>query len=145
MAEYCQAKRELLMEGVSYGDMVATYPAYWSGLRCLELGILMDTRVLGHIWPGQIIGRDPQIEEWAAATAPNVGALRKLLSSLEDQRAVWPQIRAFQGNGSRGQQKEGDTSKPPPWVTEVEGESHLEPAADQDQGPSAVAVSVTSD
>ena len=58
--EYFRAKRELLMEGDSYGDMVATYLAYWSGLRCLELGILMDTRVLGHIWLGQIIGRTPR-------------------------------------------------------------------------------------
>ena len=72
--EYFQAKRELLMEGNPYGDMVAAYPAYWSGLRCLELGILMDTRVLGHIWLGQIIGRNPQIEE-CAATTPNVEAL----------------------------------------------------------------------
>ena len=63
MEEYFQAKQELLMEGDSYGDMVAAYLAYWSGLRCLELGILMDMRVLGHIWPGQIIGRNPQIEE----------------------------------------------------------------------------------
>ena len=62
--EYFQAKRELLMEGDHFGDMVAAYPAYWSGLRYLELGILMDMRVLGHIWPGQIIGRDPRIEEW---------------------------------------------------------------------------------
>ena len=60
MEEYFRAKRELLMEGDSYGDMVATYLAYWSGLRCLELGILMDTRVLGHIWLGQIIGRTPR-------------------------------------------------------------------------------------
>ena len=102
------------MEGDSYGDMVAAYPAYWSGLRCLELGILMDRRVLGHIWPGQIIGRDPQIEAWAAATTPNVGALQKLLSRLEDQRAVWLQIRTFQGSGSQSQRKKGDTSKPPP-------------------------------
>ena len=76
--------------------------------------MLMDMRVLGHIWPGQIIGRDPQIEEWAAATAPNMGALQKLLSGLEDQRAVWPQIRAFQGDGSRSQQEEGDASRAPP-------------------------------
>ena len=88
--EYFQAKRELLMEGDHFGDMVAAYPAYWSGLRYLELGILMDMRVLGHIWLGQIIGRDPQIEEWAAATAPNVGALQKLLLGLEDQQAFWP-------------------------------------------------------
>ena len=31
------------------------------------------------------MGRDTQIEEWAAAAAPDVGALQKLLSSLEDQ------------------------------------------------------------
>ena len=61
--EYFQAKRELLMEGNTYGDMVVAYPAYWSGLRRWELVILMDARVLGRIWPGQIIGRDPQIEE----------------------------------------------------------------------------------
>ena len=114
MDEYFQAKRELLMEGDPYWDMVAAYPDYWSGLRYLELGILMDMRVLGHIWPGQIIGRNPQIEEWAAATAPNVGALQKLLSELEDQWALWPRIQAFRGSGSRGQLREGDTSKPPP-------------------------------
>ena len=83
------------MDGDSYGDMVAAYRAYWRGLRCLELVILMDARVLGHIWPGQIMGRDTQIEEWAAANAPDVRTLQELLSSLEDQRAVWPQIRAF--------------------------------------------------
>ena len=93
--EYFQAKRELLLEGDSYGEMEAAYPAYWRGLRCLELVILMDARVLGHIWPGQIMGRDTQIEEWAAANAPDVRTLQELLSSLEDQRAVWPQIRAF--------------------------------------------------
>ena len=59
------------------------------------------------------MGRDPQIEEWAAATAPDVGALQKLLSSLEDQGAVWPQIQAFQGEGSRRQGEEGDASRAP--------------------------------
>ena len=44
---------------------------------------------------GQIMGRDPQKEEWAADTAPDVETLQKLLSNLENQRAVWPQIRAF--------------------------------------------------
>ena len=82
--EYFRAKRELLLYVDSYWDMVAAYPAYWSGLRCLELVILIDAQVLGHIWPGLIMGRDPQIEEWAATTAPDVGALQKLLSSLED-------------------------------------------------------------
>ena len=48
--------------------------------------ILMDARVLGRIWTGQIVDRDPQIEAWAADTAPDVGALRKLLSTLDDQR-----------------------------------------------------------
>ena len=93
--EYFQAKRDLLMDGDTYGDMIAAYPAYWSGLQRLELVILMDARVLGLFWPGQIIGRDPQIEEWAADTAPDVGALQKLLSDLDDQWAVWSQIQAF--------------------------------------------------
>ena len=89
MEEYFQAKRELLMDGDAYGDMIAAYSAYWSGLRCWELVILMDAPVLGRICLGQIIGRDPQIEEWAADTAPDVGALQKLLLNLDDQRAVW--------------------------------------------------------
>ena len=41
--EYFRAKRELLMEGDSYGDMAAAYPAYWSSLRPLEPVILMDS------------------------------------------------------------------------------------------------------
>ena len=60
--EYFWAKRDLLMDGDAYGDMIAAYPAYWSGLKRLELVILMDARVLGRIWTGQIMGRDPQIE-----------------------------------------------------------------------------------
>ena len=107
MEEYFKAKRELLMEGESYRDIISAYPAYWSGLRRLELVILMDARVLGRIWPGQIMGRDPQIEEWATDTAPDtapdVETLQKLLSNLEDQRAIWPRIQAFRGRGSRGQ------------------------------------------
>ena len=98
--EYFQAKRELLMEGDAYGDMIATYLAYWSGLRRLEPVILMDARVLGRIWPGQIMGRDPQIEGWAADTAPDVGALQQLLSNLDNRPAVWSQIQAFPGSGS---------------------------------------------
>ena len=47
MEEYFRAKRDLLMGGDTYGDMIAAYPAYWSGLRRLELVILMDARVLG--------------------------------------------------------------------------------------------------
>ena len=105
--EYFRAKRELLVEGDTYGDMIAAYPAYWSGLRSWELVILMDGRVLGHIWPGQIMGRNPPIEEWAADTAPDVGALQQLLSNLDDQRAIWSQIRAFCWGGSRGQREEG--------------------------------------
>ena len=97
MEEYFRAKWELLMEGDTYGDMIAAYPAYWGGLRRLELVILIDARVLGRIWPGQIIGRDPQIEEWAADTDPDVGALQKLLSNLDNQRAVWSQIWALRG------------------------------------------------
>ena len=76
MEEYFRAKRELLMEGDAYGDMIAAYPAYWSGLRRLELVILLDAGVLGRIWPCQIIGRDPKIEEWAADTTPTWGPCR---------------------------------------------------------------------
>ena len=101
--EYFRAKRDLLMDGNDYGDMIAAYPAYWSGSRRLELVILMDARVLGRVWPGHIMGRDPQMEEWATDTAPDVGALQRLLSSLDYQRAVWLQIRAFRWSGSRGQ------------------------------------------
>ena len=66
--------------------MIAAYPAYWSGLRSWELVVLMDARVLGRVWQGQIMGRDPQIEEWAASTAPDVGALQQLLSSVHPGR-----------------------------------------------------------
>ena len=113
MEEYFWAKQDLLMDGHDYGDMIAAYRAYWSGLRRLELVILMDTRVLGRVWPGQIMGRDPQMEEWAADTAPDVGALQQLLSNLDDQRAVWSQIRAFCWGGSQGQREEGDASPNP--------------------------------
>ena len=98
--EYFRAKRDLLMEGEDYRDMIAAYPAYWSGLRRLELVMLMDAQVLGRVWPGQIMGRDLQMEEWAADTAPDVGALQQLLSNLDDQQAVWSQIRAFRWGGS---------------------------------------------
>ena len=82
MEEYFRAKRELLVEGNTYGDMIAAYPAYWSGLRSQELVILMDARVLGRTWLGRIMGRDTQIEEWAAYTAPHVEALQRLLLNL---------------------------------------------------------------
>ena len=85
MEEYFRAKRELLGEGDTYRDMMATYPAYWSGLKSRELVALMDARVLGRGWSGQIMGRNPQVEEWAAAAAPAVGALQHLLSTLDDQ------------------------------------------------------------
>ena len=62
--EYFRAKWELLVDSDTYGDIMAAYPAYWSGLRSQELVILMDARVLGRIWSGQIMGRDPQIETW---------------------------------------------------------------------------------
>ena len=88
------------MEGDAYGDMMATYPAYWSGLKSRELVVLMDARVLGRGWSGQIMGQNPQVEEWAAAVAPDVGALQHLLSTLDDQRAVWSQVRVFAGEGA---------------------------------------------
>ena len=74
-----------------------------------------------------------------------MGALQKLLSNLDDQRAIWSQIRAFHGGESRGQQEEGNTSQNPPRVTRAEGESYLEPAAGQDQEPGAVGVAAISD
>ena len=57
-------------------------------MRSGELVVLMDAQVLGRVWAGQIMGRDPQIEEWAADAAPDVGALQQLLSTLDDRRAV---------------------------------------------------------
>ena len=143
MEEYFRAKRELLVEGDTYGDMIAAYPAYWSGLRSWELVILMDGRVLGHIWPGQIMGRNPPIEEWAADTAPDVGALQQLLSNLDDQRALWSQIRTFSWGGSRGQREKRDASPRTPGVTEAEGEGYLEPAASRNQQPGDVGVTST--
>ena len=68
-----------------------------------------------------------------------------MLSNLDDQRAVWSQIRAFHGGGSRGRRAEGNPSQDHPWVTKAKGESYLEPAAGQDQEPGAVGVAATSD
>ena len=83
--------------------MMAAYLAYWSGLKSGELVVLMDARVLGRVWSGQITGREPQIEEWAADAGPDVGALQHLLSTLDDQRAVWSQLRVFHWGGIRSQ------------------------------------------
>ena len=82
-------------------------------MRSGELVVLMDAQVLGRVWAGQTMGRDPQIEEWAADAAPDVGALQQLLSTLDDRRAVWSQIRAFRWGGSRVQQEEGNASQNP--------------------------------
>ena len=114
MEEYFRAKRDLLMKGDMYGDMVAAYPAYWSGLRRLELVILMDALVLGHIWDGQILHREPRLEAWAVDTAPDVGTLQKLLSALDDQRAVWAQVRVFRRGESRSRRDEGNAGGTPP-------------------------------
>ena len=51
----------------------------------------------------------------------------------------------FLGNRELKPARGRDTSKPLPPVTEVGIEGHLEPAADQDRGPGAVAISATSD
>ena len=134
MEEYFRAKRELLVEGDTYGDMMAAYPAYWSGLRSGELVVLMDAQVLGRVWAGQIMGRDPQIEEWAADAAPDVGALQQLLSTLDDRRAVWSQIRAFRWGGSRGQREEGNASQNPPGDR---GQERGPPGARRRSGPEA--------
>ena len=68
-----------------------------------------------------------------------------MLSNLDDQRAVWSQIRAFRWGGSRGQREEGDASSNPPRVTKAEGEGHLEPTAGLDPKPGAGGVAATSD
>ena len=122
MEEYFRAKRNLLMDGNAYGDMIAAYPAYWSGLNWLELVILMDAWVLGRIWMGQIMGRNLQIEAWAANTAPDVMALQKLLSAIDNQRAVWSQVRAFRWDRSRGQRGEESIRRDPTRATEAGGE-----------------------
>ena len=51
--EYFWAKQGLLVEGDTYGDMVAAYPAYWSGLRRGELRVVIDAIILGCGWDGQ--------------------------------------------------------------------------------------------
>ena len=145
MEEYFRAKRELLVEDEAYGDMMATYPAYWSGLKSRGLVVLMDARVLGRGWSGQIMGRNPQVEEWAAAVAPDVGALQHLLSTLDDQRAVWSQVQVFCWSGSRSQQGEGDANQNPPGGTGTQGESDREVVDSPGQEPGAVRFAVTSD
>ena len=68
-----------------------------------------------------------------------------MLSNLDDQRAMWSQIRAFRWGGSRGQREEEDASPKPPRVTEAEGDGYLEPAVGPDQKPGAVGVTAISD
>ena len=67
-----------------------------------------------------------------------------MLSNLDDQRAVWLQIRVFRWGGSRGQREEGGASQNPPMVTEAKGAGYLESAAGPDQKPDAVGVAATS-
>ena len=145
MEEYFWAKLELLTEGDVYRDMIAAYPTYWSGLRRLELVILMDARVLGRIWTGQILDRDPRLEAWAADTTLDVGTLQKLLPALDDQRAVWSQVRAFCWGESWSRREEGDVSRNPLKATEAEGEGYLEPAASLGRNEGAPEAAVASD
>ena len=105
--------------------------------------MLMDARVLGRVWPGQIMGQDLQMEEWSADTAPDVGALQQLLSNLDYQRALWSQIRTFSWGGSRGQREKRDASPRTPGVTEAEGEGYLEPAASRNHQPGDMGVTPT--
>ena len=91
------------------------------------------------------MGRDPQIEAWAADTAPDVETLQKLLSTLDDQWAVWSHVRAFRWSGSRGQRGEGDVSRDPSSVTEAEGGDDPEPAASPGKKSGALGTMTTSD
>ena len=84
--------------------------------------------------------QDRRIQKRQIQTNP--GALQRLLSGLENQWTLWPQIRAFQE--SRGRLKEGDTGKPLPPTTKVEVDGPLGPTADQDLGPGSVVVPATS-
>ena len=102
--------------------------------------VLMDARVLGRVWQGQIMGRDPQVEEWAADAAPDVEALQQLLSTLDEQRAVWPQLRVFRLGESRGPREEGDTSRGPRGATEAQREGYPGPVAGPDPRPGAAGV-----
>ena len=68
-----------------------------------------------------------------------------MLSTLDDQWAVWLQVRALRWGESRGQRGERDVSRDPPSGTEAGEEYDLEPAASPDQKASAVGTLVTSD
>ena len=68
-----------------------------------------------------------------------------MLSTLDDQWAVWLQVRALRWGESRGQRGERDVSRDPPRVAEAGGEDDLEPAASPDQKASAVGTLATSD
>ena len=114
--EYFRAKQELLLEGDPYGNLRAAYPAFWSGLRDQGLGDLLDILVWGHPWPRQIVGKNPQIEEWAATVAPDLEALQDLLSRMERQQALGKQIRALRrdkGPGPLGEPGAGTPTPPP--------------------------------
>ena len=90
------------------------------------------------------MGRNPQIEEWAATVAPDVGALQHLLSTLDDQRAVWSQVLVFRWRGSQSQRGDRDASQKPPWGTRTKGEGDLEAAEGPGQEPGAVGAVATS-
>ena len=112
--EYFRAKQELLLEGDPYGNLRAAYPAFWSGLRDQGLGDLLDILVWGHPWPRQIVGKSPQIEEWAATVAPDLEALQDLLSRMERQQALGKQIRALRRDKGPGQPGEPGAGTPTP-------------------------------
>ena len=111
--EYFRAKRDLLMDGDDYRDMIAPYPAYWSGLRRLELVILMDARVLGRVWPCQIMGRDPQMEEWAADTAPDVGPCSSCCQTWTTSGPYGRKYGLSAGVGAEASERRGTLVKTP--------------------------------
>ena len=65
-----------------------------------------------------------------------------MLSTLDNQSAVWSQVRAFRWSGSRGQRGEGNASQKPPGATEAKREGYPGPVAGPNQRPGAAGVAV---
>ena len=137
--EYFQAKRELLMEGDAYGDMIAANLAYLERLATpgasdtdgrAGAGAHLARPDHGERPPDRGVGRRHRPRRWgpaAAAVKPGQPASRMVTNT------GFPRKRELRPVGGGGHESK------PPSVTEAEGEGFLEPAAGQDQGPGAVA------